>query len=62
MFQLSFFRIVFVNEFTKKIFDVQSFNNRTIQLNYCAEYAENINIYNIKIEIFVETNDKKNQN
>ena len=62
MLQMSFFRIISVDEFSKKMFDVQLFSNYTVQLNYRAEYVENIDIYNIKIEILVKTNDKNNQN
>jgi hypothetical protein len=60
MLQMSFFRIIFVDELTKKIFDAQSFNNRTVQLNHRAEYVENINIHDIKAEILVKANDKNN--
>ena len=59
---MSFFRIIFVDEFTKKILDAQSFNNRTVQLNHRARYVENIDIHDIKIEVLVKTNDKNNQN
>ena len=61
MLQVSFFRIIFVDELTKKILDVQSFSNRTVQLNHHAEYVENINIHDIRIEILVKMNDKNNQ-
>ncbi len=60
MLQMSFFRIISVDELTKKILDAQSFNNRTVQLNHRAEYVENINIHDIKTEILVKTNDKNN--
>ena len=59
---MSFFRIISVDEFTKKILGVQSFSNRTVQLNHRAEYAENIDIHDIKAEILVKTNDQNNQN
>ena len=59
---MSLFQIIFVDKFTKKILDVQSFSNRTVQLNHRAKYAENIDIHDIKTKIFVKTNDKNNQN
>ena len=62
MLQLSFFRIIFVNELTKKILDAQSFSNCRVQLDHRAEYVENIDIHDIKIEILVKANDKNNQN
>lgn len=46
----------------EKILDIQSFNNCTIQLNYRAKYVKNIDIHDIKIEIFVKANNKNNQN
>ncbi len=60
MLQMSFFRIIFVDELTKKILDAQSFSNRTVQLNHRAEYVENISIHDIRTEILVKTNDKNN--
>ncbi len=60
MLQMSFFRIISVDELTKKILDAQSFNNRAIQLNHRAEYVENISIHDIKTKILVKTNDKNN--
>ena len=61
MLQVLFFRTISVDEFTNKILDAQSFSNRTIQLNHRAEYAENIDIHDIRAEIFVKTNDKNSQ-
>ena len=58
---MSFFQIVFVDKITKKILDAQLLNNCTIQLNLRAEYVENININDIKIEILVKTNNKNSQ-
>lgn len=62
MLQILFFWIISVDELTKKLLNAQLFSNCTVQLNYRAEYAENINIHDIKIEILVKTNDENNQN
>ena len=62
MLQVPFFRTISVDELTKKILGAQSFSNRTVQLNHRAEYAENIDIHDIKVEVLVKADDKNSQN
>ena len=53
-----FFRIIFVDELTRKIQKASSFSNRTVNLNHRVEYKKNIEIQNIRKEVLVKTDDK----
>lgn len=58
MLRVSFFKIIFANEFTKKIHEASSFNNRIVNLKHRVEYEKNIKIHNIRREVLVKVDDK----
>ena len=58
MFRVFFFRIIFVDELTRKIQRASSFNNWTMNLNHHIEYEKNIEIHDIWREILVKIDDK----
>ncbi len=47
MLHVPFFQIVFANEFTEKIHEVNLFSNQTVNLRHCVEYEKNIEIHDI---------------
>lgn len=58
MLRVSFFRIISVDEPTKKIQEANLFSNRIVNLSYRAEYEKNIEIHNIRRKALVKTDDK----
>jgi len=58
LLRVSFFQIVSADESIGKIYEVDSFSNRTVNLKHHVEYEENIGIHDIRREVLVKADDK----